>query len=87
MRVSKEGEDKEADVSFLSSSFPKSKLNLAQFLALRLLNKRARVRLSPEAISLDSLPGKGALFAVANHAGLFAAAVRSSDGTHCMYSI
>jgi len=51
------------------------------FLVLRLLNKHARVRLSPEPLDLDVLPGRGCLFAVANYAGSFAAAVKNVDGT------
>ncbi|KAL4081178.1 hypothetical protein J3A83DRAFT_4367612 [Scleroderma citrinum] len=45
----------------------------AQHLALRLLNKRARVRLSPEPVNLSSFPGKLSLFSVANEKGWFAA--------------
>ncbi|KAI9001521.1 hypothetical protein BD414DRAFT_432167 [Trametes punicea] len=56
----------------------------ADFLALRLLNKRSRLRLSPQPLDLDALPGKGRLFAVANHAGWFAAATRQSDGSHVL---
>ncbi|KAI0784456.1 hypothetical protein C8Q75DRAFT_736064 [Abortiporus biennis] len=53
----------------------------ADFLALRLLNKRARVRLSKEPINLDALPGRGNLFATGNHVGYFAA-VTTSSGTY-----
>ncbi|KAI0366339.1 hypothetical protein BV20DRAFT_972063 [Pilatotrama ljubarskyi] len=56
----------------------------ADFLALRLLNKRARLRLSPQPLDLDALPGKGRLFAVANRAGWFAAATRNSDGSYAL---
>ncbi|KAG6333222.1 hypothetical protein ID866_5867 [Astraeus odoratus] len=45
----------------------------AQFLALRLLNKRARVRLSADPIDLSFFPGKVSLFAVTNTKGWFAA--------------
>ncbi|KAI0774968.1 hypothetical protein BD413DRAFT_290325 [Trametes elegans] len=56
----------------------------ADFLALRLLNKRSRLRLSPQPLDLDSLPGKGRLFAVANRAGWFAAATRNTDGSYAL---
>lgn len=49
-------------------------------LALRLLDKRARVRLSPEPIDLSSVTGKPSLFAVANTKGLFAAVISNSGG-------
>jgi hypothetical protein len=52
---------------------------LFQFLSLRLLNKRSRVRLSPENFNLDSLPGKGHLFVVANSKGWFVAATRLAE--------
>ncbi|KAH9848407.1 hypothetical protein C2E23DRAFT_889067 [Lenzites betulinus] len=58
--------------------------NEAEFLALRLLNKRSRLRLSPQPIDLDALPGRPRLFAVANRAGWFAAAIRNTDGTHAL---
>ncbi|OBZ72331.1 hypothetical protein A0H81_07501 [Grifola frondosa] len=51
----------------------------ADFLALRLLNKRGRLRLSPEPIELDVLPGRGPLFAVANSKGWFVAAIVDSN--------
>lgn len=54
-----------------------------QFLALRLLNKRARVRLSPEQLDLDPLPGQARLFAVANSKGCFVAIARDSSSTWC----
>ncbi|KAI0636172.1 hypothetical protein C8Q77DRAFT_1101977 [Trametes polyzona] len=56
----------------------------ADFLALRLLNKRSRLRLSPQALDLEALPGKGRLFAVANRAGWFAAAVRNTDSSYAL---
>ncbi|RPD60964.1 hypothetical protein L226DRAFT_612704 [Lentinus tigrinus ALCF2SS1-7] len=56
----------------------------ADFLALRLLNKRSRLRLSPESVQLDAIPGKGRLFAVNNTRGWFAAATRNTDGSHAM---
>ncbi|OSC99961.1 hypothetical protein PYCCODRAFT_746796 [Trametes coccinea BRFM310] len=56
----------------------------ADFLALRLLNKRSRLRLSPQALDLDALPGKGRLFAAANRAGWFAAATRQSDNSYAL---
>ncbi|KAI5984873.1 hypothetical protein EDD15DRAFT_1699406 [Pisolithus albus] len=52
----------------------------AQFLALRLLNKRTRVRLSPEPIDLAAAPGKVSLFAVANARGWFVAVTRDASG-------
>ncbi|KAI6117162.1 hypothetical protein EDD16DRAFT_1018720 [Pisolithus croceorrhizus] len=52
----------------------------AQFLALRLLNKRTRVRLSPESIDLSAVPGKLSLFAVANARGWFVAVTRDASG-------
>ncbi|KAF9223599.1 hypothetical protein BS17DRAFT_780883 [Gyrodon lividus] len=52
----------------------------ADFLALRLLNKRARVRLSPEPFDLSLVPGKACLFAVANSKGWFAAVIRDVGG-------
>ncbi|CCM04682.1 uncharacterized protein FIBRA_06868 [Fibroporia radiculosa] len=54
----------------------------ADFLVLRLLNKRARVRLSPQPLDLDALPGQGRLFAVANSKGCFAATVRGANGSY-----
>ncbi|KAK7691120.1 hypothetical protein QCA50_006223 [Cerrena zonata] len=56
------------------------------FVTLRLLNRRARVRLSPEPLDLDSLPGKGELFAVANvlGGGCFAAVTRNTGGQHSL---
>ncbi|KAI0833742.1 hypothetical protein BC628DRAFT_1492442 [Trametes gibbosa] len=56
----------------------------AEFLALRLLNKRSRLRLSPQPIDLSVLPGKPRLFAVANRAGWFAAAIQNTDGSHAL---
>ncbi|KAI6000392.1 hypothetical protein F5J12DRAFT_845835, partial [Pisolithus orientalis] len=52
----------------------------AQSLALRLLNKRTRVRLSPDPIDLSAAPGKVSLFAVANARGWFVAATRDASG-------
>ena len=51
---------------------------------LRLLNRRARVKLSPEHLDLDVLPGKGELFAVANAlgGGCFAAVTRGPGGQY-----
>ncbi|KAI0648862.1 hypothetical protein C8Q79DRAFT_1064942 [Trametes meyenii] len=57
----------------------------ADFLALRLLNKRSRLRLSPEPLDLDALPGKGRLFTVANRVGWFAAATRNTDGAYALF--
>ncbi|KAH9902536.1 hypothetical protein C8Q73DRAFT_634146 [Cubamyces lactineus] len=56
----------------------------ADFLALRLLNKRSRLRLSPQPLDLDSYPTKARLFAVANRAGWFAVATRNSDGSYAL---
>ncbi|KAF7967280.1 hypothetical protein HWV62_34989 [Athelia sp. TMB] len=49
------------------------------FLSLRLLNKRCRVRLSPESLDLQPIPGKCQLFSVANSKGWFVAAVRNAS--------
>ncbi|KAI0701221.1 hypothetical protein BC835DRAFT_1411616 [Cytidiella melzeri] len=54
----------------------------ADFLALRLLNKQARVRLSDVPLQLESLPSRPVLFAAASQAGFFAAISRSSTGAH-----
>ncbi|GJE85590.1 hypothetical protein PsYK624_016690 [Phanerochaete sordida] len=54
----------------------------ADFLALRLLNKKSRVKLSPDSLKLDPLPGKGVLFATANSIGCFAAATCTATGEH-----
>ncbi|KAG2364542.1 hypothetical protein BDR07DRAFT_1401153 [Suillus spraguei] len=51
----------------------------ADFLVLRQLNKRARVRLSKEPINLSAIPGRASLFAVANSRGWFAAVARDSN--------
>lgn len=51
-----------------------------QFLALRLLNKRARLRLSPAPLDLSSFPGKASLFATVNSKGWFAAVTRDTSG-------
>ncbi|KAI0350061.1 hypothetical protein OH77DRAFT_1514617 [Trametes cingulata] len=56
----------------------------ADFLALRLLNKRSRLRLSPQPLDLDALPGRGRLFAVANRAAWFAAAIRNPDSSYAV---
>ncbi|KIK81178.1 hypothetical protein PAXRUDRAFT_833034 [Paxillus rubicundulus Ve08.2h10] len=52
----------------------------ADFLALRLLNRRARVRLSSEPLDLSLVPGKACLFAIANSKGWFAAVTRDTSG-------
>ncbi|OCH90355.1 hypothetical protein OBBRIDRAFT_755181 [Obba rivulosa] len=54
----------------------------ADFLALRLLNKRARVRLSPQALDPAAFPDQARLFAVANTQGCFAAVTRTADSQH-----
>lgn len=80
-RVSKDGQDKDANVrTLVSISCIILTLGSLQFLALRLLNKRARVRLSSNSIKLDSIPGRGVLFAVANSSGLFVAATCDATG-------
>ncbi|KAL1949793.1 hypothetical protein VTO73DRAFT_8674 [Trametes versicolor] len=56
----------------------------ADFLALRLLNKRSRLRLSPQPLDLDVLPAKARIFAVANRAGWCAAAIRNADGSYAL---
>ncbi|TDL16488.1 hypothetical protein BD410DRAFT_902018 [Rickenella mellea] len=45
----------------------------AEFLSLRLLNKRIRIRLSPEPLNLGTVDGKCTWFAVSNTKGWFAA--------------
>lgn len=80
-REVKDAEEKEADVRLLSFLL-KLRSPRDQFLALRLLNKKARIRLSPSPLKLDALSGKGALFATANETGCFAAATCSADGQH-----
>ncbi|KAF8274784.1 hypothetical protein EI94DRAFT_1713043 [Lactarius quietus] len=50
------------------------------FLSIRLVNKRTRVKLSPEPLDLSSIPNKGQLFVVAGTLGWFVAIVRSSTG-------
>ncbi|KAG1781790.1 hypothetical protein EV702DRAFT_607413 [Suillus placidus] len=57
----------------------------ANFLVLRQLNKRARVRLSQESINLSPIPGRASLFAVANSRGWFAAVARDSNSGTSMY--
>jgi nucleoporin NUP159 len=47
------------------------------------LNKRTRVKLSPEPLDLQPLPGKGQLFAVANSKGWFVAAIRDGSSDIC----
>src|SRR3984957_11322849 len=56
----------DASVSFLSSPAKSCLAQFSQFLSLKLLSKRARVRLSPAPLNLDAIPGKAHLFAVAN---------------------
>ena len=85
-RVVKDAEDKDADVRTRLHANQHARLNLApQFLALRLLNKRSRVKLSPDSLKLDSLPGKGVLFATANSIGYFAAATCTATNEHSEY--
>ncbi|TFK50032.1 hypothetical protein OE88DRAFT_308545 [Heliocybe sulcata] len=54
----------------------------SNFLSFRLLNKRARVRLSPGGHDLKPLPGKAQLLVVANSKGWFGAVTRTSSGEH-----
>ncbi|KAI1797485.1 hypothetical protein LXA43DRAFT_417538 [Ganoderma leucocontextum] len=56
----------------------------ADFLSLKLLNRRSRLRLSPEPIPLDDLPPTARLFAVANSKPWFAAAVRTQDTSYAL---
>ncbi|KAI9566884.1 hypothetical protein HD554DRAFT_1073297 [Boletus coccyginus] len=58
----------------------------ADFLALRLLNRRARLRLSPAPLDLTSFPGKANLFATANSKGWFAAVTRDASGASALIS-
>ena len=57
----------------------------SQFLSIRLVNKRTRVRLSPEPLDLSSIPNKGQLFVVAGTLGWFVAIVRSSTGLGMLF--
>ncbi|KAH8983182.1 hypothetical protein EDB92DRAFT_1891452 [Lactarius akahatsu] len=50
------------------------------FLSIRLVNKRTRVKLSPEPLDLSPIPNKGQLFVVAGTLGWFVAIIRSSTG-------
>ncbi|EMD33399.1 hypothetical protein CERSUDRAFT_118001 [Gelatoporia subvermispora B] len=54
----------------------------ADFLALRLLNKRARVKLSPQPLDSAVFPGQARLFAVANTKGCFAAVTRTGESSY-----
>ena len=84
---SSEASQKDADVC-LRHQLPSPALIPAfQFLALRLLNKRARLRLSPSPLNLASFPGKASLFATVNSKGWFAAVTRDDDGASGMYMI
>ena len=51
-----------------------------QFLSIRLVNKRKRVKLSPEPLDLTPIPNKGQLFVVASVLGWFVAIIRSNTG-------
>ena len=53
---------------------------LVQFLSIRLVNKRTRVKLSPEPLDLTPIPNKGQLFVVASTLGWFVAIIRSNTG-------
>ncbi|KAH9178382.1 hypothetical protein EDB89DRAFT_2239616 [Lactarius sanguifluus] len=50
------------------------------FLSIRLVNKRTRVKLSPEPLDLSPIPNKGQLFVVAGTLGWFVAIIRSGTG-------
>lgn len=82
-RIAKDAGETEANVCDSSVSLEHSSRKNTQFLALRLLNKRARVRLSPEQLDLDPLPGQARLFAVANSKGCFIAVARDTSSTWC----
>ncbi|KII89617.1 hypothetical protein PLICRDRAFT_557766 [Plicaturopsis crispa FD-325 SS-3] len=56
------------------------------FLSFKLLNKRARVRLSPQTLDLDAFPGKAHLFCVANSKGWFASAARNNGVFSLIFS-
>ena len=58
-----------------------------KFFALRLLNKRGRVRLSEQSHKLENLPARGVLFATANSKGCFAAAICSASGQHSAFLV
>ncbi|EJD06661.1 uncharacterized protein FOMMEDRAFT_17163 [Fomitiporia mediterranea MF3/22] len=51
----------------------------AEYLSLRLLNKRARIRLSKQPLDLDAHDGKGNYFVVSNLKGWFVAIGRSPE--------
>lgn len=59
----------------------------SKFFALRLLNKRGRVRLSEQPHKLENLPARGVLFATANSKGCFAAAICSASGQHSAFLV
>ena len=83
-RISKEALEKDADVCIASSRFDISYTRSpVQFLALKLLNKRSRLRLSPEPIHLGPFPSKGRLFVISNACRWFSAAISNADGTYC----
>ncbi|KAH8117765.1 hypothetical protein DFH11DRAFT_857205 [Phellopilus nigrolimitatus] len=56
----------------------------ADFLSLRLLNKRSRIRLSAQPLDLSALDGKGNYFAISNAKGWFAAIARTAQGDHTL---
>ncbi|KAA1467361.1 hypothetical protein DENSPDRAFT_238123 [Dentipellis sp. KUC8613] len=51
------------------------------FLSIKLVNKRARVKLSPRPVDLAPIPSKAQLFTIANGKGWFAAVVHNLDGS------
>jgi nucleoporin NUP159 len=82
-RLSKEADSQDAEVCppCLAAGESKTQVDVVlQFLSFKLLNKRGRVRLSPNALDLESLPGKGQLLALANYKAWFAAVVRAPEG-------
>ncbi|KAI9512957.1 hypothetical protein F5148DRAFT_560372 [Russula earlei] len=50
------------------------------FLSIRLVNKRARAKLSPEPLDLTPIPNKGQLFVVAGSLGWFVAIISTDTG-------
>ena len=81
-----EAEDITPDVRCLAYHFVKVlTLPSFQFLSIRLVNKRTRVKLSPEPLDLSSVPNKGQLFVVAGTLGWFVAIVRSSTGLGMLF--
>lgn len=54
--------------------------HVCQFLSLRLLNKRMRIRISPQPPDLSVIDGKGNHFILSQHKGWFAAIAKGASG-------